>query len=108
MKTLDQISIRTTAIALLTGMLFLTSCQKYGEVSPRAYDIAKALYSICNRKDAARLSTVEKLVTDSVAEGALTDSESGYLMAIVEKARSDNWESAMSDARLMMSEQIQN
>ena len=87
--------------------MLLVGCQRYGSVSPRAYEIAKSLYSICNRNDADRIVVVEQTINDSHAEAAITDSEKDWLLDIVEKARNADWETAMQDARLMMMEQVE-
>ena len=81
-------------------------CQQYGEVSPKAYEVAKALYSICNRKDVPRLKEVEALIVTASDSSELSASEQEWLLAIVEKARAGKWTYAMQDARVMMSEQV--
>lgn len=89
------------------ALTLLIGCQQYGSVSPRAYEIAKSLYSICNRTDVERIIVVERTITDSHAESAITDAEKEWLLEIVEKARAEDWTTAMQDARLMMMEQVE-
>ena len=108
MKTIaDSVHTALTIILLCSLLVSFPGCRKYDSVSPKAYEIAKALYSTCNRKDEERLSKVQELITAGVAESELTDTEGEWLLAIVEKAQSADWDSAMQDARTMMSEQIQ-
>ena len=95
--------IAVTAAVLCCAM---TGCQQYGDVSPRAYEVAKALYSVCNRQDAPGLAAVEAVISTGVAASELTASEEEWLLAIVEKARAGEWTYAMQDARVMMSEQV--
>ncbi len=83
-------------------------CDRYGEVSPRAYEISSSLYSICNRHDAARIAAVETVINESHAAAEITATEQEWLLEIVEKARADEWTIAMQDARVMMMEQVQN
>lgn len=97
----------------LSGVLLLMllsvpqlGCQRYGEVTPRAYEISTSLYSICNRKDDARIAAVETVIDDSHTNAEITPDEKEWLMAIVEKAEADDWTAAMQDARTMMMEQV--
>ena len=88
-------------------LTLLIGCQRYGSVSPRAYEIAKSLYSICNRNDTDRIAVVEQTINDSHTEAAITDAEKDWLLDIVEKARGHDWTAAMQDSRLMMMEQVE-
>ena len=81
-------------------------CQQYGTVSPKAYEVATALYSTCNRRDIARLETVDQLISQSAAAGDLTDSEQQWFEEMVSAARSGDWETPMMNARTMMNEQV--
>lgn len=88
---------RYLMITLMT-VLFVSGCQKYGKVSPKAYELATALYSLCNRKDTARLGKVESLIADSTKAAELSSSEEEWLKSIVKSARSGSWESATNAA----------
>ena len=81
-------------------------CRKYGDISPKAYEIAKALYSVCNRKDESGLDRITQLADEAATAGEISEDEQGYLLEIVATARAGDWESAMADARTMMSDQI--
>lgn len=89
----------------LSLLLSTSGCQQYGEVSPRTYEISKALYSACNRKSEEHLEQVADLVSESAKTGEITADEQEWLQNIVRKAESGNWEEAMLDARQMMEEQ---
>lgn len=91
---------------LLTCVLTVTGCSQYGEVSPKAYEISTALYSLCNRRDDSRLDTVNQLIADSAAAGELSSSEQRWLTDILESARSGSWDIAARNARTMMQEQV--
>ena len=86
---------------------FMQGCQQFGTVSPKAYEVAIALYSTCNRKDNSRLATVEQLVTQSVQAGELTATEEAWFRDMIATARAGEWETAMMNARTMMSEQVE-
>ena len=94
---------RMTSVCALG--LFVSGCG-YGEVSPKAYEIAKALWSICERKDAERLDKVSELIAESEKAGEVTAEEAGWLRDIVEDGRDGDWDDAVEAAREMMSDQV--
>lgn len=90
-------------LVLLVSMI---GCQqRYGEVSPTAYEYAKALYSIANRRDAGRLDLVESQLAVSIRENLLSAQEQAWLQQIVSASRQGNWTAATRDCRTMMEEQ---
>lgn len=94
-----------TIIGLLaTGLL--SGCG-YGEVTPHGYEYAKALYSICNRKDAERLETFVGMLESDVREGKLTDAEADWFRDIADQAGQGNWTSASANARRLLEDQVQ-
>ena len=103
----DGLNETCRALVLLVVSFFVIGCNQYGEVSPKAYQISSALYSVCNRKDESRLGSVEQLIADAATAEELSSSEHDWLLAIVEAGRGGNWDSAAKDARRMMEEQIQ-
>ena len=94
-------------LTLLMTAFSAVGCTKYGEVSPKAYEISSALYSVCNRKDVSRLDKVEELITSAVNSGEVSSSEQQWLTEIVEAGRSGDWDAAAQNARTMMEEQVQ-
>ena len=52
-------------------------CGGYSKVSPQAYQYSKALYSVCNRHDEPRLSTVSAQIEAAHGESELTAEELG-------------------------------
>lgn len=93
-------------VLLLMLFLMIQGCQQYGTVSPKTYEIASALYSVCNRHDAGRLPVVDGLINDAQQAAEISESEAGWLREIVRSAHQGDWEQAMLDARTMMSEQV--
>ena len=77
----------------------------YPEVSPKTYEISKALYSVCNQKSEERLAAVEKLIQSSLEQNEINDSEAQWLNGIIKQAREGNWEAAMQESRQMMEDQ---
>lgn len=107
MSEFHSLSTRIRILTVAVLLCCLTAgCQQYGEVSPKAYEVATALYSICNRQDEPRLVKVEQTISTGAESSELSASEKEWLLAIVEKARAGEWSYAMQDARVMMTEQI--
>ncbi|MCP4194310.1 MAG: hypothetical protein GY768_27180 [Planctomycetaceae bacterium] len=88
---------------LLVGIV---GCGGYDEVSPTAYEYAKSLYSVTNRKAQDRLPIVTDGIQASLEDGKLTDRESDWLIGIVREAKDGNWEEANHAARQMMEDQV--
>jgi hypothetical protein len=96
---------RGWVLVLLVGLM-LAGCG-YGEVTPRCYDYAKALYSICNRRDADRLEEFAALVDADLQSGELGDQEADWLRDIAERARAGDWSDAQAAARRLLEDQVQ-
>lgn len=94
---------RLAAIAL--GVLLVSGCG-YGEVSPAAYEYAKALYGVANREAADRLDGVADQIKADEASGEITPTEAEWLGEIVEQARAGDWPGAAAAARRMMQDQV--
>lgn len=96
-----------TWIAWLAGIcLFAGQGCSYPEVSPKAYEISKALYSVCNLKRKDDLDKVSDAISAAVKTAELSKTESEWLTAIVEQARSGEWEEAADEARAILQDQI--
>lgn len=88
-------------------LIALTGCGDYQGISPTAYQYAKALYNVTNRKRSEKLDEVNNLITSSKREGTITTKEADWLLEIVNDAREGNWEAAQKTARQMMRDQVQ-
>jgi len=88
--------------------VFLICCLGcgYPEVSPQAYDITKALYSVCNLKREGDLDKVTDTISKAVTNSQLSEDESEWLLAIVEKARNGEWEVAAQEAHSILKDQV--
>ena len=89
---------------LVTMMLPLSGCG-YPEVSPKTYEISKALYSVCNQKSVERLEVVQKLIQSSLENKEISASEADWLSGIIKQAQEGKWESAMQESRRMLEDQ---
>lgn len=78
----------------------------YGEVSPAAYQYAKAIYSAASRRATEHLDTVEASLDEALASGELSPQEAGWLRGMIEDARQGEWEAAQKRARRLMEDQV--
>ncbi len=90
---------------LLAIGLFLFWNPGYGELSPKGYQLAMALYSACNRKDATQLEKVAKLLDQSNAQGDLPAADAKWLTKVLELGRAQDWDSANQMIRRIMMDQ---
>ncbi|MGF1581754.1 MAG: hypothetical protein ACFCD0_20685 [Gemmataceae bacterium] len=88
------------------AVLFIQGCG-YGKVSPKAYEYAKALHSICDRQDETRLEKLAKMLEQSKAKDEISDQEFRWLDDIVAQGRQRQWKRATDNARRMMKDQVQ-
>jgi hypothetical protein len=86
-------------------LIFCLGCG-YPEVSPKTYEISKALYAVCNLKQKDDLDKVTDVISEAVSESEVSEDESEWLLAIVEKAGSGEWEEAAEDARSILEDQV--
>ncbi|MDG2409985.1 MAG: hypothetical protein P8M53_13330 [Pirellulales bacterium] len=82
-------------------------CSDYQGISPTAYQYAKALYNVTNRKRSEKLDQVSDLIAVSRQDGQITEQEVEWLERIIEDARDGDWQTAQKTARQMMSDQVQ-
>ncbi len=78
----------------------------YPPVGPKAYEITKALYSVCNLKRQDDLDKVTDVISQAVSRSELSKSESEWLMSIVEQAKSGEWSAAAEEARSILKDQV--
>lgn len=87
-------------------LVLITGCGGYGEVSPTAYEYAKALYSIANRQAGDRLESVSEQIQSARKSGDLSEQEESWLSDIIRDARNGRWESARRASWRIMQDQI--
>lgn len=93
------------AILVLVTSHFL-GCGGYPKVSDKTYDIAKALYVICNQRSADRLPKVTALVEESLKNEEIGADEARWLTDIVEQANNGEWTAAAKESRRIMEDQV--
>ena len=88
-------------------MICLQGCGGYAKISPVAYDYAKALYSITNRKSQDSLPKINDQIASAHELGELTDQESRWLSDIVSQADKGKWVAANRASRRMLEDQVE-
>ncbi len=101
----DHIRTLSITIPVLLLLCGLTGCG-YPDVSPKTYEISKALYSACNRKSEEHVSKVSELIESHLESGDLSEREANWLRAIVRDAENGKWEAATLEARQLMEDQV--
>lgn len=99
--------ILVSSLPMLAIVVFLVrGCMHYGEVNAATYEHAKALYSICNRKDAQRLEVCAAMIEEAATAAQISQTETAYLNDIITTARDRNWTDALAMSRQLMVDQI--
>ena len=94
------------AAAGLLAAIALLIPRGYGLLSEQGYQISLATYSACNRKDTDTLNELVELIQAGQTTGELSKQESGWLIDIIETARSGDWDAAMQEARQLLDDQV--
>ena len=87
-------------------MIFCQGCG-YPKISPKAYEISKAMYLVCNMKRQDDLDKVAVVISEAAAASEISESESEWLMGIVEGVRAGEWEAAGLEARSILQDQVE-
>ncbi len=98
--------ILSGGIFLILLVFFMRGCGRYGEVNKATFSHAKALFSVCNRKDTERLELCATMIQEAATEGQISATEASYLSGIIAKAREDDWTEALAMSRQLMTDQI--
>lgn len=96
---------RTFKICLLFLAFTPMGCG-YPEVSPKTYEIAKALFSATNLRQTERIDELERMIDKANDTGEISNREAGYLDEVIEHGRAGDWEEAQQQARQLMEDQI--
>jgi hypothetical protein len=100
-------------IVVLAGLILVTlgvlmrGCGHYDKVNVATYEHAKALFSVCNRRDTNRLELCSKMIEEAAAAERISATEQSYLNDIIETARHERWEQALAMTRQLMVDQVE-
>jgi len=99
-------SLSKTLVAAAVCLSLSCSGCGYPEVSPKTYELAKALYSATNLEQLERLDVVEEMVGHAMERQEITSREADYLVNIINRAREGDWKQAQQQARRLMVDQV--
>ncbi len=94
-------------LSLTLFVFFVQGCGQYGKVNELTYEHAKALYSICNRRDSEALEVCAGMIAAAAARGQLSSNETSYLNGIIAAARKGDWEDSLAMSRQLMTDQVE-
>lgn len=93
-------------LLLAATVFFVQGCGRYETVNAATYEHAKALYSVCNRRDRQRLEVCANMIAEAAANDELSRTERSYLTAIIEAARKNLWKESLAMSRQLMVDQL--
>lgn len=83
----------------------ISGCHRYPEISPQAFELAKAVDNLCNLKNASQVPLARQKVDAELQAGNITEREHGWLMSLLETADAGAWEQASTEARKLLASQ---
>lgn len=93
----------TVVLALFAWFWF---SRGYGDVSPRGYEYAVAIFSACNQSDEAKLDKISQMVAESLRLQEISLQESQWLNAIIDRGKRGDWKAASREVRRLMEDQV--
>ena len=90
---------------LALALLAATGCGSHPSLERPSYDLAKALYAVCNRQSTEGLQKFETVFTESIAEGKVGPNEESALREIAAVAAAGDWQAAQELARELIASQ---
>jgi hypothetical protein len=93
-------------IAVIFALLVVTlaGCGKT-VISNDAYHLVSALDRIFEKRDPQQLSQASQKIQEELAAGKITAEEASVLNALIDTAKSNNWDTASADARQLLADQ---
>ncbi|BBO33168.1 hypothetical protein PLANPX_2780 [Lacipirellula parvula] len=85
--------------------LLAAGCGSHPPLERPSYDLAKALYAVCNRQSTDGLQKFETVLTESIAAGNVGPHEESALREIAEVAAAGDWQAAQEQARELIASQ---
>lgn len=82
-----------------------TGCGQHPRLSPASYDLARALYTVCNLQAADQLPRFEEQLAQQAAAGRVGDDERAALAKILAMARDGDWQGAQERTRTLIAAQ---
>ena len=78
----------------------------YGKTSQVGYELAQALYSACNMKDAGRIEKVKSMLDQQMDDNEIKQNEYRWLNSIIQLAEQNKWKDAVRESRKLLAKQV--
>lgn len=95
--------------AILVLIIALTStlaaCNNHPPLERPSYDLAKALYAVCNRQSTEHLAKFDEVLAEAIAAGEVGPQEESALREIAQVAAAGDWYDAQEMARELIASQ---
>lgn len=98
-----SIVLRCLFIAVMT--VSFTGCANHPPLERPSYDLAKALYAVCNRQSTEHLAKFDEVLTKAIAAGEVGPQEESALREIAQVAAAGEWYDAQEMARALIASQ---
>lgn len=89
---------------LLLFLAIVAGCG-YPDVGPGAFELAKALYTVCDMQEKEQLDNFRSRMNAEYEAGAISSAERDVLKDIVATAEAGEWEEAEREARQLLLDQ---
>ncbi len=90
---------------MLAFVLFFIWPRSSVELSDHGYELATALYRVCNQQSVEGLAKIEQMVAE--AESDLSKQSSSVFDSIIAHAKSGRWSDASIECRKALEDQVQ-
>ena len=88
--------------AMLAGVV---GCADHPPLERPSYDLAKALYAVCNRQSTEHLAKIDEVLSTAIAAGEVGPQEESALREIAQVAAAGEWYDAQEMARALIASQ---
>ena len=93
--------------AALIGVMLagVVGCADHPPLERPSYDLAKALYAVCNRQSTEHLAKFDEVLSTAIAAGEVGPQEESALREIAQVAAAGEWYDAQEMARALIASQ---
>jgi predicted small lipoprotein YifL len=93
------------ALLAIALMMTLAGCADHPPLERPSYDLAKALYAVCNRQSTEHLAKFDEVLAEAIAAGKVGPQEEAALRQIAQEAAAGKWYDAQEMARELIASQ---
>ena len=93
------------ALLAIALVMTLAGCADHPPLERPSYDLAKALYAVCNRQSTEHLAKFDEVLAEAIAAGEVGPQEEAALRQIAQEAAAGEWYDAQEMARELIASQ---